>query len=240
MAAITLEYQKGKKRRLNKDVIDEERRTMRKKNFKALSPEKLAAIMSKLRAERRKLGRSLTNWNDPEFIRVRYVRYTDDFLIGVAGPKDLVVNIRKRIVEFVKSNLKLNLTGGEITHIGAGKVKFLGVWVSGVPFSKFPRRFGKILEKKKRAKNRLLLRKKAHEKRLLKVVDKVLKKAFKRRGVPVDTEDLLKNVEELKAWVAKDIEFSEGRIGSYKNFLVALIKSGHFMPDHLKEDLINH
>ena len=238
VAAITFEYQKGKKRRANKDVINAERRLLRKKDFKKLSPEKQAAIMSKHRAERRKLGVTRTDWNDPEFIRVRYVRYADDFLLGVAGPKELVTKIRDRIIHFVKSNLKLNLIDGKITHIGAGKVNFLGMVISGVPFSKFPRRFGKTLEKKKRAKNRLLLRKRANEQRLFKIVDKVLKKAFRRKGLPVDTEDLRKNVESLKAWVKQDEEFSKEWVNSYKDFTVALTRSMHFMPDNLKEDLV--
>ena len=74
-------------------------------------------------------------------------------LLGIAGSKDLVTKVRNKILAFTKSDLKLNLTGGEITHIRAGKVKFLGMWISFVPYSKFPRRFGKELENKKRAKN---------------------------------------------------------------------------------------
>ena len=150
MAKITEEYQKGKKRRVFKDVINAERRVYRNKEFKMLSPERRAAIMAQHRAERRKLGLTLTDWNDPNFIRVRYVRYVDDFLLGIAGSKELVQKIRNRIITFVKSDLKLNLTGGKITHIAAGKVKFLGMLISAVPDSKFPRRFGKKLEKIKK------------------------------------------------------------------------------------------
>lgn len=237
VAAITKEYQKGKLRRINLDVMNAERRVMRRKEFKELSLEKRAAIMSKHRAERRKLGKTMTDWSDPNFVRVRYVRYADDFLLGVAGPKELVVKIRNRIDKFCKSNLKLSLTGGNITHIASGKVKFLGVWVSGVPFSKFPRRFGKTLEKKKRAKNRLLLQKQIRENRLLKVADKVVKKAFRKAKADKNSENLRSQVESLKTWVSSDPEFSEGCIESYKGFLEALTKSVHFMPDHLKEDL---
>ena len=239
VATITQEYQKGKKRKVNKDVMNEERRIMRKKDFKSLSVEKQAAIMSKHRSERRKLGITMTDWNDPDFIRVRYVRYADDFLLGIAGSKELVVKIRDRITKFAKSNLKLNLTGGGITHIGAGKVKFLGVLISGAPFSKFPRRFGKNMEKKKRAKNRLLLRKKAREARLLKIVDKVVKKSFKRKGVTVDPVDLQKSVENLKAWIEKDVEFSREWVDTYRSFIAALTKTVHYVPKDFKEDLIN-
>lgn len=238
VASICSEYHNGKIRRVNKDAINAERRILRKKDFKKLSPEKRAAIMSKHRAERRKLGITCTDWNDSGFIRVRYVRYADDLLMGIAGPKELVVKIRKRIVQFTESNLKLNLTGGKITHIGAGKVKFLGVWVSGVPYSKFPRRFGKALEKKKRAKNRLLLFKRSKEKRLLKVVDHALKKGLKsKRTLAKDPSSLKNTVEELKSWILQDQEFSKGWINSYQEFILAVTKSVHFIPSELKEDM---
>jgi hypothetical protein len=210
-----------------------------KKKFSQLSVEKQTAIMCKHRAERRKLGKTFTDWNSSDFIRVRYVRYGDDLLLGVGGSKKLVIKICDRITQFTKSNLKLILTGGEITHIGSGKVKFLGVWLSGVPFSKFPRRFGKWLDKKKRAKNLLLLRKKAKEGRLLKLVDKVLKKALKLKGIPVGTGDVQKNVEILKAFIEKDVEFFKGWTNGYKDFIMALVNSVHFIPKHLKDDLMN-
>lgn len=238
VASICSEYQNGKIRRVNKDAINAERRILRKKDFKKLSPEKQAAVMSKHRAERRKLGVTRTDWNDPGFIRVRYVRYADDLLIGIAGPKELVVKIRKRVIQFAESNLKLNLTGGEITHIGAGKVKFLGVWVSGFSHSKFPRRFGKALEKKKRAKNRLLLLKQSKENRLLKVVDNALKKGFKGKSSLAKNPSSLKNMaEELKYWISQDQEFSKGWISSYQEFIRAATKSVYFIPSELKKDM---
>ena len=55
VAKITEEYQKGEKRRVFKEVFNAERRVYRKKEFKMLSPEKQAEIMSKHRAARRKM-----------------------------------------------------------------------------------------------------------------------------------------------------------------------------------------
>jgi uncharacterized protein YgbK (DUF1537 family) len=51
----------------------------------------------------------------------------------------MVMKITDRLTTFV-------VTGGEISHIAAGKVDFLGVVISAVPFSKFPRSLGKSLE----------------------------------------------------------------------------------------------
>lgn len=238
VAEITKEYQKGKIRRKNSEVLNAERRVYRKKEFMRLSPEKQAAIMSKHRAERRKLGLTMTDWNDPNFIRIRYVRYADDLLLGIAGSKDLVKKVRDRIQTFVKSDLKLNLTGGEITHIGAGKVKFLGMWVSAVPHSKFPRRFGKMLEKKKRVKNRILLHKKIKEERLVKVVRRALLKALLDDRVRnIDHLELQKKIEALRFQISQDPEFSKEWFSTYRQFLIALSKTVFFVPDELKEDL---
>merc|ERR1712194_458771 len=117
----------------------------------------------------------------------------------MGGSKDLVTKVRNRILAFTKSDLKLNLTGGEITHIGAGKVKFLGMWLSVVPYSKFLRRFGKELENKKRVKNGLLLQKKLKEERLLKVVRRTFLKPLKgKRERNIDSLEVIGKVEALK------------------------------------------
>merc|ERR1712127_31037 len=114
-------------------------------------------------------------------------------------------------------------TGGEITHIGAGKVKFLGMWISGVPHSKFPRRFGKTVEKKKRVKNRLLLQKKIKEERLLKVVRRALLKALKdKRTRNIDSLEARGKVEALKFHISQMPEFSKEWISTYRQFLQAL------------------
>jgi group II intron reverse transcriptase/maturase len=234
---IIEEYQKGKKRRVFQDVFNAERRVYRKKDFKRLSSEQQAAIMSKHRAERRKMGVTMTDWNDPNFIRVRYVRFVDDLLLGIAGPKELVVQIRDRLVTFVKSDLKLNLTGGEIIHIGAGKVKFLGMMISAVPFSKFPRRFGKRLEKIRRVKNRIKLQKEIKDERELKVVRTVLRKALKGTSKVVDRPDIKSTVSALKEWVNLDHDFSKEFANTYRQFLEAITKTMIFVPDELKETL---
>ena len=237
---IIKEYMKGKKRRLFADVNNAERGVYRSNEFKKLSPQRQAAIMSKHLAYRRKLGKTMTDWNDPNFIRVRYVRYADDFLLGIAGTKEMVMKIRDRLTTFVKSDLMLTLTGGEITHIAAGKVDFLGVVISAVPFSKFPRRFGKILEKKKRVKNRIKLQKKVREERILKTVRTALKKALKGNSnakKDVNAAELNKKIEAIRNLVSQDNDFSVEYINIYKDFITALSKTIIFVPDHLKKTL---
>jgi len=64
---------------------------------------------------------------DPLYRHIRYVRYADDFLIGVAGPRKLAIEIRERVREFltISLSLKLNLEKTRITNISQ-KIPFLG------------------------------------------------------------------------------------------------------------------
>lgn len=75
----------------------------------------------------RKLRVNKTNPFDPEYRHIRYVRYADDFLIGVAGPYTLAIQIRDRIRKFLQEKLSLELNMDK-THITSpsARVPFLG------------------------------------------------------------------------------------------------------------------
>ena len=64
---------------------------------------------------------------DKNYIKVKYIRYADDFLIGVNGDRKLAETIRERIGNWLKENLKLELSKEKtlITHISKG-IGFLG------------------------------------------------------------------------------------------------------------------
>ncbi|NBM78521.1 RNA-dependent DNA polymerase [Proteus sp. G2659] len=48
--------------------------------------------------------------DDPDFKRMRYVRYADDFLIGIIGSKQEAMQVMSDITEFVESELKLEVS----------------------------------------------------------------------------------------------------------------------------------
>ena len=56
--------------------------------------------------------------NDPQYRRLRYVRYADDWLLGFAGPKHEAEQIKSRIAVFLRDELKLELSPSKtlITH----------------------------------------------------------------------------------------------------------------------------
>lgn len=63
---------------------------------------------------------------DLENKRVEYVRYADDLLIGIVGPHSLAIFVQKEIDQFLKSNLKLEISRNEIIHRDQKPIKFLG------------------------------------------------------------------------------------------------------------------
>lgn len=73
--------------------------------------------------------------NDPDFVRVRYVRYADDWLIGVTGPKALAEEIKTAAATYFTESLKLQLSleKTKITHC-KDKAAFLGFLVGRPTF----------------------------------------------------------------------------------------------------------
>jgi group II intron reverse transcriptase/maturase len=69
-----------------------------------------------------------TDPNDPNYRRLWYVRYADDFLLGLAGPKNEAIEIKHKVAQFLNNNLKLELNADKtlITHASSQKAKFLG------------------------------------------------------------------------------------------------------------------
>lgn len=66
--------------------------------------------------------------NDPDYRRLRYVRYADDFLLGFAGPRAEAEGIKGRLQRFLKDTLRLDLSPEKtlVTHARTEKARFLG------------------------------------------------------------------------------------------------------------------
>ncbi len=66
--------------------------------------------------------------DDPGYRRLRYVRYCDDFLLGFAGPRREAEEIKSKIGEFLREELKLELSEPKtlITHATSQAARFLG------------------------------------------------------------------------------------------------------------------
>ncbi len=68
------------------------------------------------------------NPNDPGYRRLRYIRYADDFLLGLIGPMAEAEEIKASITTFLRTELKLTLSAEKtlMTHAHTGKARFLG------------------------------------------------------------------------------------------------------------------
>ena len=66
--------------------------------------------------------------HDPDFRRLHYVRYADDFLLGFTGPRSEAEEIKSRLREFLRDTLKLELAEAKtlITHARTQAARFLG------------------------------------------------------------------------------------------------------------------
>jgi group II intron reverse transcriptase/maturase len=66
--------------------------------------------------------------NDPDFRRLKYVRYADDFILGFVGPRSEAEEIKQKLEAFLRDHLKLELSRTKtlITHARTEKARFLG------------------------------------------------------------------------------------------------------------------
>lgn len=65
---------------------------------------------------------------DPDYRRIHYLRYADDWLVGFSGPRSEAEEIKQRMGEFLHDTLKLTLSEPKtlITHARTEAAKFLG------------------------------------------------------------------------------------------------------------------
>ncbi|MDQ6644513.1 MAG: reverse transcriptase domain-containing protein [Chloroflexota bacterium] len=66
--------------------------------------------------------------DDPAYRRLRYIRYADDVLLGFSGPRMEAEEIKHRLKEFLRDELKLTLSEEKtlITHARREAARFLG------------------------------------------------------------------------------------------------------------------
>lgn len=66
--------------------------------------------------------------NDPDYRRLKYVRYADDFILGFDGPRSEAEAIKQQLKTFLRDELKLEMSEEKtlITHAMSEAVRFLG------------------------------------------------------------------------------------------------------------------
>ena len=113
-------------KRLQYKVSDE--RKWLNENWSSLTKEKQREKLKSIR-NKQKIVSSMncTDPMDENFRRFNYVRYADDFLIGVIGSKKNAEDIKKDFANYLKSELKLELSLEKtLVTNSKKKVRFLG------------------------------------------------------------------------------------------------------------------
>ena len=114
------QYTKGEKRRSNPAYrhCDYKKRVAKERNdriaYKAYD-QRLRSIPS-------------YDTHDPDYRRLRYVRYADDFLLAFVGPKSEAEAIKDQLATFLGKELHLELSKTKtlITHAATERARFLG------------------------------------------------------------------------------------------------------------------
>ena len=123
-------FDMGTKRRPGKesnDLANERKRTVRKLKKVKDGTEK-AALVARLKAiEQERAAFPSGDEMDGSYRRLKYIRYADDFILGVIGSKEDALRIKEDMKSFLSESLALELSEEKtlITHTGKS-AKFLG------------------------------------------------------------------------------------------------------------------
>jgi group II intron reverse transcriptase/maturase len=114
------QYTRGDKRKVNreyKNLMNRSQRHRRNGNVE------MAEVL-------RKQAQTMPSqvMNDPDYRRLKYVRFADDFLLGFIGPRSEAEEIKRQLGDFLRDELKLELSQAKtlITHARSEAARFLG------------------------------------------------------------------------------------------------------------------
>ena len=123
-------FDMGTKRRPGKesnDLANERKRTVRKLKKVKDGTEKAALVARPKAIEQERAAFPSGDEMDGSYRRLKYIRYADDFILGVIGSKEDALRIKEDIKSFLSESLALELSEEKtlITHT-AKSAKFLG------------------------------------------------------------------------------------------------------------------
>ena len=123
-------FDKGNKRRVNPayNRICNKRNSLKRKLNAETDVKKMEILISQIRNMRTEMQQiPYGNDMDEQYRRLKYVRYADDFLIGVIGSKSDCEVIKADLAKYMQEQLKLELSDEKTLITNAqDKAKFLG------------------------------------------------------------------------------------------------------------------
>lgn len=130
-----LNYNKGKKRTINLEYnrISNQKKRLRKRIKNLIERGTTNSLISSEQEKLTELSRKQKsipshNLQEPDYRRLFYCRYADDWLIGLISPKEEAKLIRDKIEQFLKHKLNLELSAEKtaIRHAKSEGTTFLG------------------------------------------------------------------------------------------------------------------
>lgn len=130
MEELKRQFDKGAERAVYPETyeLEKKRGVLAKKLRNAATDEERQTLLKKIREiDRRKLTMPYSDPFDTSFKRLQYVRYADDFLVGVIGSKEDAIAVKEQVKAFIADTLHLELSDEKtlITH-SEKKARFLG------------------------------------------------------------------------------------------------------------------
>ena len=127
-------FSRGKQRHINNEYarLNTQRGNLKKRLRTETDEMEIAEINRLLKEKRDKmLSMPVKDAMDPDFRRMQYVRYADDFLIAVIGSKAECEEMKADIAKFMTEHLRLELSDEKTLITNAqDKAKFLGYEIS--------------------------------------------------------------------------------------------------------------
>jgi hypothetical protein len=127
--ALCQQYSQGERRKPNGVYLT----LMKQRKQLLLQAEADPSLKKTLKKQLSELNRDILqtppyDYNDPAYIRVKFLRYADDVVIGIIGSKTLAERIRQESATFLDEDLKLELNQQKtvITHLATERAHFLG------------------------------------------------------------------------------------------------------------------
>lgn len=103
---------------------------------------------------------------DQEIRHIHYVRYADDFLLGIVGSRAFALKVRKDINDFLRGNLHMGVKKDSLVHRNEGAVEFLGHKIRLQEYKEKHNVLPKAMRATKQHKKKVIARFSVVEKRL--------------------------------------------------------------------------
>jgi NADH:ubiquinone oxidoreductase subunit H len=154
-----------------------------------------------------------------EYKGLKYIRYLDDFLLGYKGKKKEVLLFIKRIENFLKSHLHINIENGDLKliNINSDKLKFLNIEImkDNIKTITFLRKKSNIIQQRKkgiclrkmRSNTVYLNRQKKSNTKMIKTIINMNKRILK-----------FKYLNKINKFYEKDKDYSASIYNFSKNF----------------------